>query len=191
MPFITEEIWQLISERKPGESLMISSMPAPGRYNRELLDHMEAVKEVITQIRSIRNEKNIPPREQLQLLVRPSSNAAYPGHLEPIIIKLANLSAVKLMQKDPASAVSFMIRNVEYKVPLEGLVDHAEEIEKLENELEYTRGFLGSVQKKMHNENFVQHAPAQVVERERQKMADAEGKIAVLEAQIRKLREQV
>jgi len=191
MPFITEEIWQLISERKPGESLMISSMPAPGKYDRDLLDHMEAVKEVITQIRSIRNEKSIPPRDQLQLLVRSSSSAVYPAHLESIIIKLANLSAVELIQKDPASSVSFMVRNVEYKVPLEGLVDHAEEIEKLENELEYARGFLTSVQKKMQNEQFVQHAPDQVVDRERQKMADAEDKIAVLEAQIRKLREQV
>jgi len=165
-------------------------MPVPGKYDGDLLEHMEAVKEVITQIRGIRNEKNIPPREPLQLMVRSSSGAEYPGHLESIIIKLANLSAVEQFQKDPSSAVSFMVRNVEYKLPLEGLVDHAEEIEKLENELEYTRGFLASVQKKMHNEQFVQHAPAQVVDRERQKLADAEAKIAVLESQVRMLKEQ-
>ncbi len=190
MPFITEEIWQLISDREKGESLMVSAMPAPDQYNKALIGQMEAIKEVITHVRSIRKDKNIPPREGLRLMVRTSSGAAYHSHLESVIIKLAKLSGVEMVQEEPASAVSFMVKNVEYFVPLEGLVDTAEEIEKLEAEVEYTRGFLVSVQKKMSNERFVQHAPAQVVEKERQKMSDAESKIAVLEAQITKLKAQ-
>ena len=190
MPFITEEIWQLISEREKGESLMVSSMPAPEQYNKELIAKVEAIKEVVTQVRSIRNDKNIPHKEALKLKVRISSGAAYHNQLESLIVKLANLSDVEIVQQEPDSAVSFMVRNVEYFLPLDGLVDSAEEIEKLEAELEYTRGFLLSVQKKMSNERFVQHAPAQVVEKEQQKMADAEGKITMLEAQIEKLKGQ-
>ncbi len=190
MPFITEEIWQLISEREKGESLMVSSMPAPEQYNKEIIAKVEAIKEVVTQVRSIRNDKNIPHKEALKLKVRISSGAAYHNQLESLIVKLANLSDVEIVQQEPASAVSFMVRNVEYFLPLDGLVDSAEEIEKLEAELEYTRGFLLSVQKKMSNERFVQHAPAQVVEKEQQKMADAEGKITMLEAQIEKLKGQ-
>ena len=190
MPFITEEIWQLISEREKGESLMVSSMPAPEQYNKELIAKVEAIKEVVTQVRSIRNDKNIPHKEALKLKVRISSGAAYHSQLESLIVKLANLSDVEIVQQEPDSAVSFMVRNVEYFLPLDGLVDSAEEIEKLEAELEYTRGFLLSVQKKMSNERFVQHAPAQVVEKEQQKMTDAEGKITMLVAQIEKLKGQ-
>jgi valyl-tRNA synthetase len=190
MPFITEEIWQLISERENGESLMISSMPAPEYYNKELIEQVEAIKEVVTQVRSIRRDKNIPLKEGLKMMVRTSSGAVYHSRFEPLIIKLANLSVVEIVQEEPASAVSFMVRNVEYFVPLEGLVDSAEEVEKLEVELGYTRGFLVSVQKKMSNDSFVQHAPSDVVDKERQKMADAEGKIAMLEAQIEKLKGQ-
>ena len=190
MPFITEEIWHLISERAKGESLMVSAMPAPERYDKELITQVEAIKEVITHVRSIRKDKNIPPREELKLMVRTSSGAAYHSHLESVIIKLANLSGVEMVQEEPANAISFLVKNVEYFVPLEGMVNTAEEIEKMEAELDYTRGFLLSVQKKMSNERFVQHAPAQVVEKERQKMIDAEGKIAALEAQIMKLKAQ-
>jgi valyl-tRNA synthetase len=190
MPFITEEIWHLISDRAKGESLMVSAMPAPDQYNKDLIGQVEAIKEVITHVRSIRKDKNIPPREGLKLMVRTSSVAAYHSHLESVIIKLANLSGVEMVQEEPDSATSFMVKNVEYFVPLEGLVNTAEEIEKLEAEVDYTRGFLVSVQKKMSNERFVQHAPAQVVEKERQKMNDAESKIAVLDAQIAKLKAQ-
>jgi valyl-tRNA synthetase len=105
-------------------------------------------------------------------------------------MKLANLSLVEAVTQEPANSVSFIVRNVEYFVPLEELVDVALEIGRLEAELEYTRGFLENVQKKMSNERFVQHAPAEVVEKERQKMADAEGKIAAMEAQIGKLKGQ-
>jgi len=190
MPFITEEIWQLIRERKSGESLMVSLMPSPDTYKEDLVEHFEALKEVITSVRSIRKEKNIPPREELKLMVRSSSGAAYHKHLEPVIQKLANLSEVEVISGEPESAVSFIVKNVEYFVPVGSLVNAEEEIAKLEEELKYTRGFLSSVQKKMSNERFVQNAPAVVVDKEKQKMADAEGKISVLEAQIQKLKAQ-
>jgi valyl-tRNA synthetase len=191
MPFITEEIWQLICERKPGDSLMVSEMPAPEGYDKKLRRHFEEVKEVVTSIRSIRKEKNIAPRETLKLMVRSSEDNKYRKYLEPVIIKLANLTGVALITEEPEDAVSFIVKNVEYFVAVGSLADTGEERLKLEAELEYTRGFLLSVQKKMSNERFVQHAPAQVVERERQKMNDAEAKIAVLEAQIRRLKGQV
>jgi valyl-tRNA synthetase len=188
MPFITEEIWQLISERRPGESLMVSPMPAPESYDKKLRRHFEEIKEVISAIRSIRKEKNISPKEALPLLVKAGEGSKYREYLEPVIVKLAKLSGVERIEEDPRDAVSFIVKNVEYFVPVGGMVDAGEELKKLEEELKYTRGFLFSVEKKLGNERFVQNAPVQVVEKERQKLADAEGKIAVLEAQIEKLK---
>jgi len=190
MPFITEEIWQLISERKPGESLMVSLMPVPESYDKKLRRHFGEIKEVITNIRSIRKEKNIAPKEALKLMVKSSEGSKYRKYLEPVIIKLATLSEVALIQEEAEGAVSFIVKNVEYFVPVGTLVDAGEELKKLEEELAYTRGFLLSVQKKMSNERLVQNAPAQVVEKEQHKMSDAEGKITVLEAQIEKLKGQ-
>jgi valyl-tRNA synthetase len=190
MPFITEEIWQLISDRKQGESLMVSLMPVPESYDKKLRRHFEEIKEVVTNIRSIRKDKNIAPKEALKLLVRSSEGSKYREYLEPVISKLANLSEVEVIQDEVEGAVSFIVKNVEYYVPVGSMVDAGEELGKLEEELSYTRGFLKSVELKLSNERFVQNAPEQVVEKERQKMADAEGKIAVLEAQIIKLREQ-
>ena len=190
MPFITEEIWQLISERAKGESLMISPMPAPEKYDKKLIKQFEDVKEIVSQVRSIRKEKNIPPKEGLQLMVRSSENGSYRQGFDPVIKKLANLADIRQVDEDPGNTVSFIVKNVEYFVSVGDLVNVEDEIEKLEAELEYTRGFLQSVKKKMSNERFVKHAPEQVVEKERQKMSDAEGKISVLEGQIKKLKEQ-
>jgi len=190
MPFITEEIWQLITERAQGESLMVSAMPDPETYDKKLIKQFEDVKEIVTQIRSIRKDKNIPPKEGLQLMVRSSESGSYHERFDPVIAKLANLADIRQVDEDRGNTVSFIVKNVEYYVSVGDLVNVEDEIAKLEAELEYTHGFLKSVQKKMSNERFVQHAPEQVVEKERQKMADAEGKISVLEAQIKKLKEQ-
>jgi valyl-tRNA synthetase len=190
MPFITEEIWQLISQRKPGDSLMVSPMPVPDSYDKKLRRHFGEIKEVITSIRSIRKEKNIAPKESLKLLVRAGEGSKYRSYLEPVILKLANLSEVEFIQEEPGDSVSFIVKNVEYFVPVGSMVDAGEELKKLEEELAYTRGFLISVEKKLGNARFVQNAPEQVVQKEKQKMADAEGKIAVLDAQIKKLRGQ-
>ena len=190
MPFITEEIWQLIKERKKGESLMVSPMPAPLSYDKKVRRHFSDIKEVVTAIRSVRKEQNIAPKEALNLMVRKSEDSKYRKYLEPVIKKLANLSEVSFIKEEPEGAVSFIVKNVEYYIPLGGMADPAEELKKLEEELAYTRGFLKSVEKKLSNDSFVQHAPALVVEKERQKMNDAAGKIAVLGAQIKKLKGQ-
>ena len=190
MPFITEEIWQLLSQRKQGESLMVSSMPCPGEYDRGLIRDFEDMKEVVTQVRSIRKDKNISPKEAVRLLVKSSANGNYNKMLEPVIVKLANLSTVEMIREDPGDTIPFIVKNMEYFIPVGNLVDLEEEIAKLETELEYTEGFLGSVRKKLGNEKFVGNAPEQVVEKERQKMADAEEKIRVLEAQLARLRSQ-
>jgi len=189
MPFITEEIWQLVSPREKGESLMVSAMPAPEDFNEKRISQFEDLKEVVTGIRNIRKDKNIPPRELLKLMVRSSHNSNYYSELEPVVIKLANLSEVEMISEEPPDAISFIVKNVEYFVPVGHMVNAEEEIAKLEEELAYTAGFLKSVQKKMSNERFVQNAPEQVVEKERQKMADAEVKMGVMEAQIKKLKE--
>ncbi len=188
MPFITEEIWQLLEEREKGASLMVSPMPALAGVDREVIGRFEEVKEVITQTRSIRKEKNIPIKEPLVLLVRPSENSTYHHDLETVVLKLANLETVKQVDDDPGDTISFIVKNVEYFVPVGQNVNPEEELAKLVEELSYTKGFMSSVQKKLANERFVQNAPVQVVEKEKQKMADAEGKIAVLEAQILKLK---
>jgi len=188
MPFITEEIWQLLEERAEGESLMVSSMPALAGAEREQIAHFEDVKEVITQVRSIRKDKNISPRDALELLIKPSENAHYYKELESVVVKLANLSKLEQVDEDPGDTISFIVKNVEYFVPVGQNVNPEEELAKLEEELKYTKGFMSSVQKKLSNERFVQNAPEQVVEKERQKMADAEGKIGVLEAQIARIK---
>ncbi|MDX2429581.1 MAG: class I tRNA ligase family protein, partial [Bacteroides sp.] len=188
MPFITEEIWQLMEEREKGESLMISPMPALSGADREVLGRFEEVKEVITQVRSIRKDKNIPMKESLELHVRPSEKSIYHFDLEPVVLKLGNLSAVNQVAEDPGDTISFIVKNVEYFVPVGNNVNPEEELAKMEEELSYAKGFRNSVQKKLANERFVQGAPAAVVEKEKQKLADAEGKITVLEAQINKLK---
>ena len=188
MPFITEEIWQLLSERGKGESLMVSPMPRSSAYDKGLIGRFEDVKEVVTTVRSIKKDKNIPPKELVKIMVRGSENGNYHSELEPVIVKLANLSAVEMVGEDPGDTISFIVKNVEYFVPVGELLDAGEELAKLKAELEYTRGFLKSVSKKLENERFVRNAPQQVVEKERQKMADAEAKIGVLESQIGNLR---
>ncbi len=188
MPFITEEIWQLVSQRKDGESLMVSPMPQPEKYDKQLIKQFEDLKEVVTSIRSIRKEKNLAPKAQMKLLVRSQSNGEYHGGLEPVIMKLANLSQVEQISEEPGGTVSFIVKNVEYFLPVGNLVNAEEEIEKLESELEYILGFWKSVQKKLDNDRFVKNAPGAVVEKERQKMTDAAAKITVLESQIEKLK---
>ncbi len=188
MPFITEEIWQLVTERNPGESLMVSSMPKALKYDRGLLKRFETAKEVVTTVRSIRKEKNIPPREPVKLMYRLSEGNHYPEDLEPVIAKLGNLSAVERIEGDPDGSVSFIVNKVEYFIPVKAGVDVNEEISKLESELEYARGFRAGVQKKLENERFVQHAPEEVVMKERQKLEDASAKIRVLESQLEKLK---
>ena len=186
MPFITEEIWQNARPRKPGESIMVSSMPKNSGYDKETLDRFERVKEVIVFVRSIRAGKNIPVRDKLELKVY-SLEGDYKGAFDPVLIKLANLSSIEIIDHHTEGAITQVIRSVEFAVPLEGLVDPAVEAEKLSKELEYSKGFLLSINKKLSNDRFVNHAPVQVVEKERQKLADTEAKIKGIEEQLKGL----
>jgi valyl-tRNA synthetase len=183
-PFITEEIWQMLTERKPGESIMISQIPKPEKYDTELLAAFENVKEVISGIRKIRTDKNIPNKDSLELKVQ-KGDKGFEESLNSVVVKLANLSSFEMINEEVPGAASFRVKSTNYYIPMEGFIDVAEELKKLEEELRYTQGFLNSVMKKLSNERFVASAPAAVVATERAKQADAEAKIKVLEERIR------
>lgn len=184
MPFITEEIWQLMRERKVDESIVIAPMPQAGQWDDQLLDAFEKVKQIITSVRSIRKDKEIPNKEPLALKV----NGDHDNRYDPIVKKLANLESIEHVSGKMENTLSFMVRTTEYYIPMEDLVDTEEEIRKLEEELEYTRGFLNSVMKKLNNEKFVENAPQKVVDTEKKKKEDAEQKIKTLEERIKGLK---
>ncbi len=184
MPFITEEIWQLIYDRGSDESIMVTEVPRKGPSDAELLTSFEKVKELITSVRNIRKDKEIPNKEALSLKVNGEHMAQY----DPIVRKMANIDHIEGISGKPDNAVSFMVGTTEYYIPVENLLDKEEEIKKLEEELEYTRGFLQSVLKKLDNEQFVRNAPEKVIDRERKKKEDAEQKIKTLEERISSLK---
>jgi valyl-tRNA synthetase len=183
MPFITEELWQHIGDRREGESIMYASMPEARPVDAKVLADMETAKEIVNGVRGVRAQRNIPNREQLRLNV---IGASVP--MAAVIVKLANLTGVETVaEKDPAAAV-FMVGTTEYNVPLLDSIDVEAELAKLNKELEYLLGFKKSVEKKLGNERFVANAPAAVVEGERKKLADADAKIANIQASIAALK---
>ncbi len=186
MPFITEEIWQDISPRAEDKALIISPWPEPVEIKLQLVEEFDFAAEVISGIRNIRKEKNVPQKEQLQVLVMNADNTN--NYFDGIIMRLTNLERVQYIQEKPEGAVSFRVKGNEYFIPLQGYLNIGEEIEKLQNELKYTLGFLHSVQNKLSNEKFVAGAPEQVVAVERKKESDALTKIKLLEDSIAKLR---
>ncbi len=183
MPFITEEIWQLIADRKDGESIIISKMPTPKEQNNALANQFEIAQEAITAIRKVRKDKNISFKEKISLLIRPDK-AEHNAYYDRVLMKMGALEEIKIVDGKINGAMSFIIKGVEYYIPLGNLVDTEEEIAKLQKELSYAKGFLKSVQKKMSNERFIQNAPPKVIEMETQKRVDAEAKIKALEEQI-------
>lgn len=182
MPFITEELWQCIRDREQGESLMISRMPIADSFDEQLIEKVEKAKEVIANVRTIRQEKNIANKQSLSLLIRSQEKPVL--GIERIIIKLSGLNNLSYTKDKVEGAATFLIKSTEYYIPMEGLLNVDDEIAKLESELEYTRGFLESVMKKLGNERFVKNAPANVIEIENKKKSDAEAKIKVLEERI-------
>lgn len=183
MPFITEEIWQYIDERKEGESIMIAEMPQPVAYDADLINSFELLKEVVTTVRKVRNEKNLPNKEQLELFIK-SDGDDYNHEFDSILAKLGFLSEIKMTEAKVEDAVSFLVKTAEYYIPMSGLIDVEEELKKMEEELKYQQGFLNSVMKKLSNERFVSGAPEKVVQMEKNKQADAESKIATLQERI-------
>ena len=184
MPFITEELWQHLDERKDGESIMYALIPEPEQADQALLKAMADVKEIVGCVRNVRKQKNLPNKEQLTLQAVGGLNNPF----EAIITKLAGLEKIEAVTEKDATAAAFMVGTAEFAVPLAGSIDVEEEIKKLKADLEYTRGFLASVDKKLSNERFVANAPEAVVANERKKKADAESKIATMEQALQQLK---
>lgn len=187
MPFITEELWQHIYDRKDGESIMREKLdiPAPTTEEQKLAADIEAVKQIIAGVRTVRNQKNIAQKEQLSLqVVGKNDFEAY----NDVTLKMANLDKIEVIAEKSADASSFMVGTDEFAVPLGDLIDVAAEIEKAEAQLKHLEGFLVGVRKKLSNENFVAHAPEKVVALERKKESDSVEKIAALKATIEELK---
>lgn len=187
MPFITEELWQHIYDRKDGESIMREKLdiPAPTTEEQKLAADIEAMKQIIAGVRTVRNQKNIAQKEQLSLqVVGKNDFEAY----NDVTLKMANLDKIEVIAEKSADASSFMVGTDEFAVPLGDLIDVAAEIEKAEAQLKHLEGFLMGVRKKLSNENFVAHAPEKVVALERKKESDSVEKIAALKATIEELK---
>ena len=187
MPFITEELWQHIYDRKDGESIMREKleMSAPTAEEQKLTADIEAVKQIIAGVRTVRNQKNIAQKEQLSLQVVGKNDFEA---FNDVTLKMANLDKIEVIAEKSADASSFMVGTDEFAVPLGDLIDVAAEIEKAEAQLKHLEGFLMGVRKKLSNENFVAHAPEKVVALERKKESDSVEKIAALKATIEELK---
>ncbi|UOQ67791.1 valine--tRNA ligase [Hymenobacter volaticus] len=188
MPFITEEIWHELAERGPKEYVCVATWPKPQSVSGapELLARMEKALEIVAGVRNIRNQKGLGPNKPLTLAAK-TVDATLLQEYDGVIRKLAALSEITLVDTAPAASVNFVTGGTEYFVPLEGQIDLGAERVRLEKELEYANGFRDSVLKKLSNEKFVQNAKPDVLERERQKLADAEAKIATLQQSLNSL----
>tara|TARA_R110002050_G_scaffold65260_1_gene141479 strand:+ start:55 stop:2685 length:2631 start_codon:yes stop_codon:yes gene_type:complete len=186
MPFLTEEVWQHIAERTPEEALVIAKWPNVQPVNENLIEGFNFAADVIAGIRTIRKEKNIPMKDALQLAVLNDGDIS--KDWDVVIAKLTNVSDIDYVDSAVDGALTFRVKSNEYFVPMVGAIDIGAEIKKLEEELEYIKGFLVSVRKKLSNERFVANAPAQVIDLERQKEADAIAKIDTLEKSLASLK---
>lgn len=186
MPFLTEEVWQHIAERSPEEALIVSQWPKAEKVNTQLISDFDFAAEVISGVRTIRKEKNIPQKDALELFMLNAEGVS--SQMDAIIIKLGNLSTMETIDTSLDGALTFRVKSNEYFIPISGAIDVEAEIAKITEELNYTKGFLKSVEKKLGNERFVNNAPEQVVAMERKKAADAEAKIETLEKSLASLK---
>ncbi len=183
MPFISEEIWQLIGERKVGASIMMSTWPKASVQNVELCDRFEIAKELVSGIRTIRKDKNIASKDAIELFIIPGEKGYVP-EFNQVVCKLGNVSKLETRSEEVVGAATFMVKASAFYIPFAGNVDVEAEVAKINEDLTYNRGFLESVIKKLSNEKFVGSAPAKVVEIERKKQADIEEKIKILEERL-------
>jgi valyl-tRNA synthetase len=185
MPFITEELWHALEERKEGETIMFAPTPKAGKVDTGIIADFEKAIAAVASVRAVRQQKNISMKEALDLQVK----GAFPESMIPVLSKLANVGKAEFVSEfSSAAGVSFMVGTVEMFIPLGGLVNVEEEIAKIEADLARQRGFLEGVRKKLSNENFVAHAPEKVVAMERKKEADSLSKIESLENQLKALK---
>jgi valyl-tRNA synthetase len=183
MPFITEEIWQLMEKRGGKDSIMVAEWPKAAKYNQTVINQFEDAKAVITEIRSVRKDRNISYKETLDLMVNPGQDG-HQANFDAVIIKMGSLNKIAQVSDKVENAVAFMVKTSEYFVPLGESLDVEAEIKKMEEDLKYQQGFLKSVMGKLSNEKFVSGAPEKVVEMERKKLADTEAKIKAIKEQI-------
>ncbi|MDE6218347.1 MAG: class I tRNA ligase family protein, partial [Muribaculaceae bacterium] len=184
MPFITEELWQHLADRKSGESIMNARLPFAAEYDAVAISRFNHLKDVVAGIRTVRKQKQILNKEPLKLFVKGSHDP----HLDPVLMKMGNLELIDVVDEKPENAASFIVGAVEYCIPLEGNINAAEEIAKLEKEKTRYEGFLAGVRKKLSNERFVGSAPEKVVALERKKESDTLEKLAAIEASLQALR---
>lgn len=182
MPFLTEEIWQLVAERTPEEALIVSTWPEIKPFNAQFISDFENTIEVISGIRTIRKDKNIPFKDAIELKVLNNENAS--TYFDAVVAKLGNTTSLDYVSDKVEGALSFRVKSNEYFIPITGNIDVEAEIKKLEEELKYTQGFLKSVQVKLSNEKFVANAKPEIIENERKKEADALSKITTLEQSL-------
>jgi valyl-tRNA synthetase len=190
MPFVTEEIWHQLRNRKDGNDVCVAEYPKAGAFNAKFIQKVETAKELIAKIRETRNSKGIKMAEQLHIFVQDTDNAKALYSLDglrEIVMKLGNLATLDFTNDDPSNSVSFLVSTEKYFVQLEQTVDAAVEKERITKEMEYLQGFVVSVNKKLENERFVSNAPPQVLETERKKLADALSKIGLLQEELGKL----
>ncbi len=184
-PFITEELWHLLRERQEGDDIIVSSLPQEGNVDEDILKQFEIASEIISNIRNIRKQNNIANKVELNLFIK--DNSGINKTFDTVITKMGNISQLEYVTEKVPNSFSFIVKNNEYFIPFGDEIDVAAELEKLNKELEYTKGFLASVQKKLANEKFVNGAPQQVVANERKKEADATSKISILKDKIASL----
>lgn len=181
-PFITEEIWHLLRERKEGDDIIIASMPESNSFDKDILSSFERAEQVILGVRNIRLEKSIPNKESIDLIVKKGDHPECIFY--PVISKLGNIKSIEEVDKKPDNVMSFIVGSQEFYIPFTADIDVDAEIAKLQEELNYTEGFLNSVKKKLSNERFVNGAPEAVVAKEKQKLSDAENRIKVIKEQL-------
>jgi valyl-tRNA synthetase len=186
MPFITEEIWHLIQARSTEEALIVSTWPEQKAFDAAILTQFETIIEVISGIRTIRKEKNLPFKDAIELKV--INHDVFTTYFDAVVTKLGNISLLEYVSEKVNGALSFRVKSNEYFIPITGSINIEEEVAKLQEELTYTLGFLNSVQKKLSNERFVAGAPEAVLATERKKEADALSKIAAIEERLSSLK---
>ena len=188
MPFVTEEVWHILNQRTDDESIMQCRLEEVSDFDKNIAEKFDNVTEIIAAIRTLRHEKNIPQKEALSLYVKSNNDRSPDTEFDCVIKKLTNVHEINYVDEKQNGMMTFMVRTTEYFVPIPSTINVEEEISKLQKDLEYSKGFLASVEKKLSNEKFVAGAPPQVVENERKKKADALSKIAIIQEQLDNLK---
>ena len=188
MPFIAEELWHVVNEREEKDCIFNAMLPIAEKVDKNIIQKFEVAREVVMEVRNIRAQKNIPNKEKIKLSIRKNYNEQADLTFDSLVSKLCNLESLEYVNQKITESFTFIIKNTEFYIPINNNYNVAEEINKLKQELDYTKGFLQSVLKKLSNEKFVNNAAAQIVEAERKKQADAEAKIKVIEEQLASLK---